>query len=43
MDVAIIDTGIDLDHPDLNVVNQVECITTNQCVGGPGAGDDDQS
>ena len=37
-DIAILDTGIDLTHPDLNVVNHVECITTSQCITGPVAG-----
>jgi len=43
VDVAIIDTGVDLDHPDLNVVSSTKCSG-----GGPmnkkctdGAGDDD--
>src|ERR1043166_4704117 len=39
--IAILDTGIQLNHPDLNVVNHVECITTPQCITGTGAGDDD--
>ncbi len=33
VDVAIIDTGIDLDHPDLNVVNSTSCL--NSSGGGP--------
>ncbi len=33
VDIAIIDTGIDLDHPDLNVVGGVSCLTTSG--GGP--------
>lgn len=32
--VAVIDTGIDLDHPDLNAVNGVNCV-------GPGPAEDD--
>jgi subtilisin len=40
-DIAILDTGIDLTHPDLNVVNHVECITTSQCITGLAAGNDD--
>lgn len=46
VDVAVIDTGIDLDHPDLNVVSGVSCMTEsgpawNRIVTcGPG-GDDD--
>jgi subtilisin len=47
VDVAVIDTGIDLDHPDLNVVNNTSCL--NSSGGGPpwsrtyycGAGGDD--
>lgn len=47
VDVAVIDTGIDLEHPDLNVVNSVSCFYTTG--GGPpfarptscGAGGDD--
>jgi len=27
VDVAVIDTGIDFDHPDLNVVNRVNCVS----------------
>jgi len=42
-DVAVIDTGIDLDHPDLNVVGGVDCRRldkkTGQCKVG---GDDDE-
>jgi len=41
VDVAILDTGVDLNHPDLNVVNHVDCISSGQCVTGPVAGDDD--
>lgn len=33
VDVAIIDTGIDLEHPDLNVVNSTTCLNTSG--GGP--------
>lgn len=41
MDVAVLDTGIDFEHPDLNVVGGVNCAT-----GGPfnttcGSGGDD--
>ncbi len=47
VDVAIIDTGIDLEHPDLNVVNSTSCLHSSG--GGPpwkrsyycGAGGDD--
>lgn len=43
VDVAVIDTGIDFQHPDLNVAGGVKCISTNffkpaSCVDG---GDDD--
>jgi len=48
VDVAIIDTGIDLDHPDLNVVASTDC--TNESGGPPwartvtcGAGGDDDN
>jgi len=37
VDVAVIDTGIDLDHPDLDVAGGVNCLT-GSCVTG---GDDD--
>ncbi len=37
-DVAVIDTGIDLQHPDLNVVGGVNCLVVTGCVSG---GDDD--
>ncbi len=37
VDVAVIDTGIDLDNPDLNVVDGVTCLS-GSCVAG---GDDD--
>jgi len=37
-DVAVIDTGIDLQHPDLNVVGGVNCLAATGCVLG---GDDD--
>lgn len=42
VDVAIIDTGIDLDHPDLNVVASAGCIVTGSfdgCVDGTGEDD----
>jgi subtilisin family serine protease len=29
VDVAVIDTGIDYDHPDLNVVKRVNCVSNN--------------
>ena len=37
-DVAVIDTGIDIQHPDLNVVGGVNCLPATGCVPG---GDDD--
>ena len=53
VDVAVIDTGIDFEHPDLNVVRGTDCTLTNgggpfatRYCGGPGegtGGDDDQS
>jgi len=30
VDVAVLDTGIDLEHPDLNVVGGVDCLRTNR-------------
>lgn len=39
-DVAVIDTGVDLDHPDLNVVSGVDCTKGPDCSRG-GDGDDD--
>ena len=39
VDVAIIDTGIDLDHPDLNVFRAVDCTKGPNCVKG-GDGND---
>lgn len=38
-DVAILDTGIDFDHPDLNVVKRVNCLNNSACT--ENAGDDD--
>ncbi|MEU9826314.1 PKD domain-containing protein [Micromonospora chersina] len=38
VDVAITDTGVDFDHPDLNVVSRADC-TSGTCV--DNAGDDD--
>jgi subtilisin len=53
VDVAVIDTGIDFEHPDLNVVSGTDCTLTSgggpfasRYCGGPGegtGGDDDQS
>lgn len=39
VDVAIIDTGVDFDHPDLNVVHRANCTVTGIC--SSNAGDDD--
>jgi hypothetical protein len=45
VDVAVIDSGIDLDHPDLDVVGGVDCLGATapayECDDSPGAGDDD--
>lgn len=38
VDVAVLDTGVDLQHPDLNVVGGVNCMNPNNCTAG---GDDD--
>lgn len=38
VDIAIIDTGIDFEHPDLNVLGGVNCARNGGCVDG---GDDD--
>lgn len=38
--VAVVDTGIDLDHPDLNVIKGVDCTKGPNCDKG-GSGDDD--
>lgn len=43
VDVAIIDTGIDLDHPDLNVVGGVDCIKIDRKTGECKAGGDDDN
>lgn len=31
-DIAVIDTGVDASHPDLNVVGGVDCVYPNSCV-----------
>ena len=36
VDVAVIDTGIDLDHPDLNVVGSTNCVSTFATCGAGG-------
>ncbi len=45
VDVAVIDTGVDFQHPDLNVQFGVNCASGNpfraKCQGGTNAGDDD--
>ncbi|MGP3981403.1 PKD domain-containing protein [Streptomyces sp. KR80] len=38
-DVAVLDTGIDFDHPDLNVVQRTNCLNTATCA--DNTGDDD--
>ncbi|MGN9811345.1 S8 family serine peptidase [Micromonospora sp. BQ11] len=38
VDIAIIDTGVDADHPDLNVVERTDCLNKTTCT--DGAGDD---
>lgn len=43
VDVAVIDTGIDLDHPDLNVVNSTNCSGGNPFKGSCGSGGDDDN
>ena len=41
VDVAVIDTGVDFDHPDLNVVGGVNCASGGPFNGGCAAGGDD--
>lgn len=42
VDIAIIDTGIDLDHPDLNVVASINCARWfGGCADGGDDGDSD--
>lgn len=41
VDVAVIDTGIDLDHPDLNVVGGTSCVNASTASDCSGTGDDD--
>jgi subtilisin len=43
VDIAIIDSGIDLDHPDLNVVSGVDCRRLNKKTGGCKVGGDDDN
>lgn len=38
-DIAVLDTGIDFDHPDLNVVRRVNCVGASTCT--ENTGDDD--
>ncbi len=38
-DIAILDTGIDFDHPDLNVVKRTNCLNATSCT--DNTGDDD--
>ncbi|MFC9328912.1 S8 family serine peptidase [Kitasatospora sp. NPDC057015] len=39
VDVAVIDTGTDYTHPDLNVVRRVMCVGVNSCVENAGTDD----
>ncbi|MFC9328911.1 S8 family serine peptidase [Kitasatospora sp. NPDC057015] len=39
VDVAVIDTGTDYYHPDLNVVRRVNCVGVNSCVENAGTDD----
>lgn len=41
IDVAVIDTGIDLDHPDLNVVGSTNCVSKSPFGASCGSGGDD--
>jgi subtilisin len=41
VDVAVIDTGIDLDHPDLNVVGSTNCVSNSPFGASCGSGGDD--
>lgn len=43
VDVAIIDTGIDLDHPDLDVVASIDCTGGNPLRASCGSGGDDDN
>ena len=40
-DVAVLDTGVDLDHPDLNVAGHVRCLNVTSHTSCSGSGDDD--
>lgn len=40
-DIAVLDTGVDADHPDLNVVKSVNCSKVDKCAEGSGDDDDD--
>ncbi|GIG56758.1 hypothetical protein Lfu02_11300 [Longispora fulva] len=39
VDVAVLDTGVDQNHPDLNVVHRVNCLNTTSCVDNAGTDD----
>jgi subtilisin family serine protease len=41
VDVAVIDTGIDLDNPDLDVVDGTDCVNVGSAASCTGTGDDD--
>lgn len=43
VDIAIIDTGIDLDHPDLNVVASTDCTTGSVLLPSCGSGGNDDN
>jgi len=43
VDIAIMDTGIDLDHPDLNVVNYTYCKIQGVCLNNNSGADDGNS
>ncbi|GLZ79570.1 hypothetical protein Afil01_43770 [Actinorhabdospora filicis] len=38
-DIAVIDTGVDVGHPDLNVVARTSCLNTTSCTDGTGVDD----
>jgi len=43
VDIAILDTGIDLDHPDLNVINHTYCKIQGVCIDNNSGADDGNS
>ena len=40
-DIAVLDTGVDLDHPDLDVAGHVSCLNVTSHTSCAGSGDDD--